>query len=235
MSGFSQSAVGIGFLLGLRHAFDADHLVAVSTLVSRESRLRRAVSIGLLWAAGHTATVTAASLVLVAMHRSVNGRLAATFEFLVAILIIWLGFRLVLAARHGVVHSHRHVHGARTHRHIHLHSRRHGHGHGHPHHPEPPRGRTPMIALSVGMIHGLAGSGTLTVLLAAAAHTPTDSLVFLVLFGAGSAVGMVATTLTMSIPVGWTLSGSAGTARAVQMALGVISIGFGVWMAGHTL
>ena len=226
------SALALGFLLGLRHAFDADHLVAVSTLAPAERRLPRAASIGLAWSLGHTLTIATVSCLVLGLEWSVGERLALVFEFAVAILIVFLGGRLLVGALVGaLIHIHPHTHGHRAHSHIHLHGRGIAHDHQHAGWPCTRMGASHHLALLIGMAHGLAGSGALTLLLATTLDGLLDGLVFLSLFGVGSTVGMVATSLLLAVPFRWAAHRSGRLLGAAQALLALAGIGFGVRLA----
>ena len=233
MSGLGGSALILGFLLGLRHAFDADHLVAVSNLVAVERHLGRSTAIALTWATGHTLALSVVSGLVAGLHWSIGERLAAGFELLVAVLIVLLGGRLLLSAwRGGRLHSHRHAHGPRIHSHLHLHA---------PHDHDPPgaAGGTErsslLLPLLVGVAHGLAGSGALTVLLASALHGPGQTLTFLLLFGIGSAAGMIGTSGLVAVSARWSARRLRRGWEPIQTALALASIGFGLWLATSLL
>lgn len=238
----------LGFVLGLQHATDGDHLVAVATIVSRERRFRSGALIGSCWGIGHGLTLGAAGGLLIVLGLRVPARLEAGLELAVAAMLILLGavrlrdaFRGLDAAPpehlaqdhdHGgaeVVHSHPHVHGGDVHAHPHVHpSRRLLAALG--------RGRAGLAgrAMLVGAVHGMAGSAAVTLLIVATLHTTAGALAYLVVFGLGTLAGMTALTAAMAYPV--TLALRARRARRlVAVGAGCASIVFGLVYAVHIL
>src|SRR5690349_24468108 len=121
--------LGLGFVLGVRHATEADHLVAVSTIVSEHRSVWRSAAVGALWGLGHTASLFVAGALLIVLRVRIPERVATALELLVALMIVLLGTRilyLVLRGRRDV-HVHEHTHGGRTPTHLHLHGRSHAH------------------------------------------------------------------------------------------------------------
>src|SRR5919112_4917618 len=117
--------LGLGFVLGLKHATEADHLVAVSTIVSEHRSVWRSAAVGGLWGLGHTASLFAAGAVLIALRVPVPEGVAAALELLVALMIVLLGTRILYLVLRGrrEVHVHAHTHDGRTHTHLHFHDR----------------------------------------------------------------------------------------------------------------
>jgi high-affinity nickel-transport protein len=242
-------AVGLGFVLGLQHATDADHLVAVATIVSRERRFGDGALVGAVWGLGHMLTLWTVGLVVVLLGLRIPPALQTGLELVVAAMLIVLGaLRLGAAARdagtvpaahlladhdHGgaeVVHSHPHRHGGAAHAHMHVHpSRRLLHALD--------GGRTALMgrALVVGTVHGMAGSAAVTLLVLATLPSTTAAVLYLGLFGAGTLLGMTALTAALAYPV--TLALRARRARRVlATAAGLASILFGLYYAaGVTL
>jgi high-affinity nickel-transport protein len=234
------SAVLLGFLLGLQHATDADHLVAVATIVSRERRFADGALVGALWGLGHMATLTAAGAVIVAFSVRVAPAVGSGLEVLVAAMLVALGvLRLRDAARglgdvdpahlradhdHGAVealHSHPHAHGAHAHAHPHVHPSRSllaalGHG----------RAGLAARALAVGAVHGMAGSAAVSLLVLATLHTTASAIAYLLVFGLGTIAGMTALTAAMAYPVSLALRlRRARSVLAVGAGLGSIAFG----------
>jgi len=177
----SGGGIVLGLLVGVRHAFEPDHLTAVSTLVTEQSGARRGAMLGAIWGVGHTASLIVVGAVLLIVGGALPARVATAFELGVAIMLIGLGVRAIVRARRegaaGPSHQHRHgrashVHaGALTHLHL---------------------GRWTLAwrPLVVGVIHGLAGSGALTALVFAELPGTTARLLYIALFGVGSVAGM---------------------------------------------
>ena len=148
--------LGFGFVLGLRHALDVDHLAAVSTIVGQRRSLWSSSLVGALWGLGHTAALLAAAVAVIGLHAEIPPRLASALELGVAVMLIVLGLNLLRTVwAGGTLHHHVHSHGGRAHVHPHLHDSDPTGGDGH---HRLRAGRRPFF---VGLVHGLAGSGAL--------------------------------------------------------------------------
>ena len=202
------SILGFGFLLGLRHAADADHVVAVSTLVAKSKSLRTAWVLAAAWGIGHSATIFLVGVLIILFKVSVPKTVSLSFEFLVGVMLLLLGL-LNLAGRNiGAwtvdVHSHEHDHKDPAHSHGHEKAPEHNpHSHTHFHVSEadtgwiqgPVKEAGPKIlarALTVGLVHGLAGSAAVVLLVLAAIPTPAAAVLYLLLFALGTLAGMIA-------------------------------------------
>src|SRR4051812_10124451 len=118
------ATLGFGFVLGLKHATEADHIAAVSTIVSERRSIWQSASVGALWGVGHTASLLFAGLIVIAFGVVIPERVANFLEFAVALMIIFLGTRLlyvVLRSRREI-HVHEHMHGGKPHVHLHFHN-----------------------------------------------------------------------------------------------------------------
>jgi high-affinity nickel-transport protein len=237
-------AIGLGFVLGLQHATDADHLVAVATIVSRERRFADGALVGAVWGLGHMVTLGAVGAAVVALGVHIPAGLETGLELVVAAMLVTLGvLRLGAAAPdvervapehlladhdHGgaeVVHSHSHHHGDAAHAHPHVHPSRRLLG-------ALSGGRAAMAgrAAVVGAVHGMAGSAAVTLLVLATLPTVSAAVTYLVLFGLGTLLGMTALTAALAYPVAVALR--ARRARRVLAAgAGVASIAFGLFYA----
>jgi len=236
------SAMLLGFLLGLQHATDPDHLVAVATILTRERRFADGALIGVLWGAGHMTTLTIVGAIIIGLKLTVTPAVGGSLELVVAAMLIVLGILRLrdairgldtvpaghLVADHdhgggaGVVHSHPHVHGAEhSHEHAHVHPSRWlaklGWRSGWP------AGR----ALVVGAIHGLAGSAAVSLLVLATLRSTTSAVVYLLIFGIGTIIGMTVLTALMAFPVSMALRYRRAR-QALALCAGVGSIAFGL-------
>src|SRR6266536_5578754 len=162
---------GLGLLLGFRHAFEPDHLAAVSTLATRQGRLRDACRLGLAWALGHTASIGAVVGAIIVFGVHLPARLWPAADLLVALLLIGLGGTVILRYARGRWHLHVHAHAGGSHLHLHSHAQGASHQHVHP------LGDA-RRSLGFGLLHGLAGSAAILVLLVAAAPTRTAQLAY---------------------------------------------------------
>jgi len=219
--------LGFGFLLGVRHALDVDHLAAVSTIVSERRSLWSSSLVGALWGLGHTAALLAASVAVIALHTEIPPRLAHGLELCVALMLVGLGLNLLRTLwAGGTLHHHVHVHGGRPHRHPHLHAP--GQMAGEGHHPR--RGsRRPFV---VGLVHGLAGSGALMLAVLATIPSPALALAYVGIFGAGSIGGMVGMSTLFGVPLALA-RGRFDVALRLGTALGSVAVGlFLAWQLG---
>src|SRR5258707_7403707 len=188
---------GLGLLLGFRHAFEPDHLAAVSTLATRQGRLLDACRLGLAWALGHTASVSVVVGAIFLFGLQLPDGLWPAADLLVALLLIGLGGAVILRYARGRWHLHAHSHAGGPH--LHLHSHTHGTAHEHAH----PQGDA-RRSLGFGLLHGLAGSAAILVLLVAAAPTRSAQLAYFAAFAAGTMIRMLVVSVSLAsiVPVG---------------------------------
>ena len=222
-------ALGLGFLLGLTHALDADHVAAVGTLVSETPGLRRSSLLGTSWGLGHTASLLAAGLLVLALRLVIPPRLSAAAEFAVGLLLVALGARAIWSVqREKRLHWHVEEGASKRHLHLHAHHVSDGapHAHGHPF----PLERRPFL---IGCLHGLAGSGPLTLLALSALSSPLAGLAYLGLFSLGSIAGMTLLTGLLSFPMVYALRWGPAFAAQVRMVVGGISLVLGLGLAGE--
>jgi cytochrome c biogenesis protein CcdA len=240
------SIVTLGFLLGMRHATDADHVIAVATIVGRERYLGGALRIGTAWGLGHFLTILLVGGVMILTGVTIPPNLALASEFMVGVMLVVLGVqslmdvKLWICDRHGATptrhhHAHAHAHGDYAHRHAHGHGVR-DHGHR--------DDATPLASLDrrlrnqrlyqltrplvVGIVHGLAGSAAATLLVMAAIHDSLWALVYLALFGAGTIVGMIIVTFLIAVPVSHSADWRPRWTALLRVGLGALSVVFGV-------
>jgi ABC-type nickel/cobalt efflux system permease component RcnA len=217
----------ISALLGLRHASDPDHLAAVTTLIASEEdldKVRKAGFMGLLWGAGHGTTLVLIGLPLVLFNRYLPEAVQQAAETLIGAIIILLAVRLLLRWRRGLFHVHSHSHGGEPHRHVHSHAGEADEAHEHAH-----KRRTPLGAYGVGLIHGVGGSGGLTLLLLSTISDKTQAAGALLLFAAGTAVSMALLSTAFGLAIA---GGPLGrNFERVAPVLGVLGVAFGTWYA----
>jgi nickel/cobalt exporter len=226
--------LGIGLVYGLKHATEADHIVAVSAIVSEHRKLVRAAFVGGLWGAGHTASLIIVGVFVLALRIAIPQHVASWLEFAVALMIIGLGtaaFRRALRSRPDF-HLHKHGHGDLTHAHIHFHEDGRLPDAAQPHtHAVARIGFKPLL---VGAMHGLAGSGALTLLVLTQINSSMLGLLYLGVFGVGSIVGMLLMSGLIGLPFVLSSRKLSGIHYSLQMLAGVLSIVFGVWYAYET-
>jgi len=213
------SGSGLGSLLGMRHALEPDHLAAVTTLVSRERSSLRAALLGAWWGIGHTLALLVVGAALVVVRAELPPRVSDAFELAVAAMLVVLGLRSIrLAAQQGPGGPrHLHRHGRIVHSHAAIPA--------HVHFGSWTFARRPLL---IGAVHGLAGSGALTALVLATLPTTAARLMYVLLFGIGSTLSMAA----LSGVLGWPLARLGAhhrVARGISLAVGVVSVGIGIW------
>lgn len=187
------TAIALGALLGLRHATDADHVVAVTAIVSREQSLGRAARIGALWGIGHTLTLLVVGGAIVAFRLVIPPRIGLGLEFGVALMLIALGFSNLRA-----------------------------------------RDDAPRAAVRpflVGLVHGLAGSAAVALLVLATIRGTFEALVYLFVFGLGTIAGMMAVTMLLAAPALYAGARVTRFQSGIRLAAGALSITFGLLLA----
>jgi cytochrome c biogenesis protein CcdA len=223
----------ISLFLGLRHASDPDHLAAVTTLIASEEqkRMRKATSMGLLWGLGHGTTLVLVGLPLVVLGAYLPEGIHQAAEVAIGLIIVALAVRLLMRWHQGVFHAHAHTHrgGGETHRHLHSHADGSVHEHSHNTHGL----RTPLSAYGVGLVHGVGGSGGLTLLLLSTIPEHSEAVGALLIFAAGTAVSMALLSTAFGLAI------ATGPVRRnferVAPVLGVLAAAFGVWYAAGAL
>ncbi|HEX7298522.1 MAG TPA: hypothetical protein VF257_05915 [Solirubrobacteraceae bacterium] len=228
----SPSLVGalvIAFVLGLRHATDPDHLVAVTTLVAgaRRHGARTAARLGAAWGAGHALTLLLLGLPVVLLHVRLPDRLQQLAEAAIGAVIAVLGIQLLRRWRHGAFHVHAHDHEGdgvgESVRHVHVHSHVAATAHAHEHAPV----RSRLTAFGIGCLHGVGGSAAVGILIVADQGTTANAALALAMLAAGTAVSMA----LLSAAFGITL-GAPGVRRRLVLAipaLGSWGVLFGAW------
>jgi ABC-type nickel/cobalt efflux system permease component RcnA len=219
------AALGLGFLLGLRHALEPDHVAAVSTFVSQEHGVLRSCLRGTLWGIGHTAALLAAGIAVVGFKLQISPALERHVDAIVALVLILLGGHVVRRALGGVsLHRHEHSHGGVPHSHVHVHvgaAAEHRHFHVWRGAPQP---------LLMGLLHGLAGSGALVVLVLTAMPSAGAAMVYILVFGVGSTAGMLVLSGLIGVPFALTAGGSRTLAGLLQGIVGAASMLVGLLM-----
>lgn len=189
------TAIALGALLGLRHATDADHVVAVTAIVARERRLSRAAWVGALWGIGHTLTLLVVGGAIVAFRLVIPPRIGLGLEFGVALMLILLGYQNLRAG------------------------------------DDTPGTRPAARPFLVGLVHGLAGSAAVALLVLATIRDTPSALAYLFVFGLGTVAGMVAVTVLLAAPVMYVGARVDRLQSGIRLAAGALSIAFGVLLA----
>jgi len=220
------SLLALGFVLGLKHAVDADHLAAVSTMASERRSLFGSSLIGALWGLGHTISLMLAGLLVIVLHFEITDKMKQSLEFGVGLMLVVLGVNaLRKLARGGHVHVHVHEHGGHAHAHPHIHDRK-AKEEPHTHHGLN-LGARPLL---VGLVHGLAGSAALMLLVLTTISSPLVGLIYIAVFGIGSIGGMMIMSLLFALPARFTVNRFARTNLALRGLAGLFSLGFGLVM-----
>jgi ABC-type nickel/cobalt efflux system permease component RcnA len=248
------AAVGLGFVLGMRHATDPDHVIAVSTIVSRQRSIRQAGVIGALWGVGHTITIFCVGAAIILFNVVIPPRLGLTMELAVGLMLILLGILNLTGVMQRVTHRytpqhshaqpdpaqlshdgvvHEHIHGHSPETHLHL-------------DPDLEAGGKPqgffqnllrrlglyqfLRPLAVGLVHGLAGSAAVALLVLAEIRDPRWAIAYLLIFGVGTIAGMMLITMMIGAPFAYTRKRFAPFNRGLGVASGLLSLGFGLFI-----
>src|SRR5262245_12118695 len=218
--------LGLGFLLGMQHALEADHIAAVSSIAARRSHVTDIVKHGLTWGLGHTLTLFVFAGAAILLGRAIPESVARPIETAVGVMLVGLGTHVLWRLWRDRVHFHRHGHDDGTvHFHAHSHAGEtapharavHAHDHGF-------RWRT----LLVGLMHGMAGSAALLVLAVTQASSPVVGLGYIALFGVGSMIGMGALSAVIAVPIAVSARFLTVANHALQGVVGVVTVAIGL-------
>ncbi len=252
------AVLALGFFLGMRHATDPDHVIAVTTIVARQRTTKSAALIGAVWGVGHTLMILLVGSGIILFRWVISDRIGLSMELAVGIMLIVLGIAnlsefLGLARRVGATGTTAPVRVAPDTPATHVHSHAHSHGdyvhtHPHGHHPEvhPHRSdQTPIgwldrhfggvglyqlgRPLVVGIVHGLAGSAAVALIVLAAIGNPRWGVLYLLIFGVGTIVGMMVITAAIAVPFALSPQQSRFAGR-LRLASGLISVAFGCFI-----
>lgn len=228
--------LGLGLVFGLKHATEVDHVVAVSTIVSEHRNVFRSALVGGLWGVGHTVSLLVVGIVVLVFRSAIPVPIANWLEFAVALMIIGLGVIALtrVLRRRSSVHLHEHSHDGESHVHVHFHesTTRHDQGQSRSHtHVVSSIGIKPVL---VGLMHGLAGSGALTLLVLTQIQSAWFGVLYLAIFGLGSIAGMLLMSGLIGLPFALTSRRLSGFHQRLQTAAAVLSIAFGLWYAHQT-
>lgn len=246
------SIIAIGFFLGMRHATDPDHVIAVTTIVTNQRKTSRAALIGAMWGIGHTVTILIVGAAIILFNLVIPVRLGLSMELSVGVMLILLGaWNLTSFVRmlptslstqpsgEALIHTHAHVHGDHIHSHPHAHAHQPG-SHSH-------AGQTPLAHLDrtfgkvafyqllrplvVGIVHGLAGSAAVALLILASIRNPSWAIAYLLVFGVGTIAGMMLITMSIASALRYVGNRFARLQNGLRMASGLVSLAFGLFLA----
>ena len=238
------SVILLGLLLGIQHATDPDHVLAVATIVNERPRFSSGALIGALWGVGHTVTIVGVGGAIILLNLTISPAVGLWLDLGVAAMLIVLGSaRLVWTFRGrddvGPDHAHAsHDHGTREAFHSHLHTHE-GIPHLHPHlHPsrrllvavQAVGMRQALRSVSIGAVHGLAGSAAIALLVLSTIRNPYWAAAYLGVFGAGTILGMMAITAAMTLPFALTAGRFLRLNRALALGSGALSLGWGLFL-----
>lgn len=216
-----------GFLMGVRHAFEADHLAAVASLATGARGLRSGLVQGAAWGLGHTLTLLLVGGACLLLGQAVPAQWASGLEALVGVMLLALGADVLLRSRRQRVHVHVHRHDDGTrHWHAHRHEPQAAHDPARHEHPHPRR--LTLRALAVGLVHGLAGSAALFLLTLQAVPSPGLGLAYIALFGAGSILGMTLLAAVIMVPLRAASPTLTRLQGGLEAAVGLATIGIGL-------
>ena len=216
----------IGFVIGLRHALDADHLAAVSAIVSDRKSFWSSSIVGGLWGIGHTISLFVVGALVIFLKINIPETAEAYLEAVVGLMLIVLGLnvlRKLFAAEK--LHAHEHSHNGHVHTHVHLHEAREDSAH----HSFSPR------SVIVGMVHGLAGSAGLMLLILPTIDSSVLAMAFILVFGIGSIGGMIVMSFLMGLPLHFTAGRFAALNKSIRIAAGLFSFGLGMMIVYEKL
>jgi high-affinity nickel permease len=217
------TTLGLGLVLGLKHAFDSDHLIAVSSIVARERSPWRSLWIGLFWGLGHTLTLLVIGMLVLELDLRIPTPVELSFECAVGVILIGLGLTTLYDCWRRQIHVHLHAHGNAAHTHFHAHAESETHSHTHP----LQLGAKPFL---VGIVHGLAGSAALMLLVLTAVPSTALGLMYLAIFGCGSILGMGAVSLLMGVFFSFATDRFHEMSQVLRLTVGSLSTAFGAWI-----
>nr|WP_263324055.1 sulfite exporter TauE/SafE family protein [Neobacillus sp. Marseille-Q6967] len=173
------SILGIGFILGIKHAIEPDHVIAVSTIATQSKKLWRSSLAGVFWGIGHTATLFIIGVIIILMKGDIPEKWAMSLEFLVGIMLVYLGITTILSFKN--LHIQKHEHDREVHKHH-------------------PKNVSYFKSTFIGFVHGLAGSGAMVLLTMSTVNSALEGAVYILIFGAGTVIGMLFFTTLIGIP-----------------------------------
>lgn len=241
------SIIALGFFLGMRHATDPDHVIAVTTIVSRQRSIRQAALIGVLWGLGHTLTILVVGSGIILFGLVIPPRVGLTMEMSVGLMLILLGILSLSGITRWITETltptrpgeHTHLHGQGNYVHCHPHGHR-------PARHGPDENATPgswmdgafgrmglyqvVRPLAIGVVHGLAGSAAVALLVLTTIRVPSWAVVYLLVFGIGTVAGMMLITAAIAVPFTFSESRFARLNRGLGLVSGLVSLALGLFI-----
>jgi sulfite exporter TauE/SafE len=214
------SVLTLGFVLGIKHAIEPDHVIAVSTIASQSKKLIRSSIAGVFWGIGHTATLFIVGTILILMKGEIPEKWAMSLEFLVGIMLVYLGLATIFSFKN--IHKHEHINNNSPHIHIHSHNNDGYHEHS------KFRSFSYGKSMFIGLIHGLAGSGAMVVLTMSSVNSVWEAIVYILIFGLGTVTGMLFFTTLIGIPFVYSAK-KISLNKTLTQVTGAISTVFGIY------
>lgn len=218
MNALPISLLFFGFLMGIKHVFEADHIAAVSTIAANHKSIRKSSLIGIFWGIGHTMALLVAAVMILLLKIKMLEKIALSLEMVVGLMLIFLGINVLLNMKKNKIHLDKHKHGKEEH--IHFHSHVLGKSHEHEH-------LQLKKSLFIGVIHGLAGSAALTLLVLAAINSFFIGLFYVLIFGIGSILGMSLISAIISLPSAFIPNRLGIFDKTLRLSAGLFSIFIG--------
>ena len=225
----------LGFLIGMSHALEADHLAAVGAMAAGRKNSQKGLALrGAVWGLGHTLTLLAICIGALLWGFKLTDQVAAALEFAVGVMLVLLAFNVLWRMRSKRVHFHAHRHGEGK-RHLHAHS----HAHTNEGHAQDPHRHThaqgfPLRALGVGFVHGAAGSAGLLALVVAATQNTVLAIGYVALFGFGSIIGMALLSAVIAWPLGQVETQARRVHRGLSYGAAALALYLGVSVMAET-
>ncbi len=222
----------LGFLIGMRHAVEADHVAAVASLTTQSNSMASAIKQGAVWGLGHTLTLFFVGSLVLLTEGVIPEYLARSLELIVGVMLVMLGVDVLRRLWKQRIHFHSHQHNDGViHFHAHSHQKEIQHNpqkHEH-HHPV----GFPFRALFIGLMHGLAGSAALILLTLQTVQSPLLGMFYIFIFGVGSIVGMAVLTAVIAIPLHYSANGLTWLHNGLQGVVGCATFSLGVLVIFH--
>jgi ABC-type nickel/cobalt efflux system permease component RcnA len=215
------SILALGFVLGIKHAIEPDHVIAVSTIASQSKKLWRSSLAGVFWGIGHTMTLFMAGMAMILLKGRIPDKWALSMEFLVGVMLVYLGVISLISIKN--IHHHKHDHDHELHKHVHSHKYNGKHSHYHQH-----KNSSYIKSMFIGFVHGLAGSAAMVLLAMSSVENVWEGAAYILVFGAGTIVGMLFFTTILGVPFVFS-AGKLRINKTLTQITGIISTGFGFY------
>lgn len=223
------SILMFGFLLGLRHAFEADHVAAVASMATRSTSLAEGIRVGATWGIGHTLTLLLFGSIVIFSDSLIPETMALSLEFVVGMMLVALGLDVIYRMRKERIHFHVHEHADGI-KHFHAHSHAGEGEHSDSAHQHKHKKKFPLRPLFVGMMHGMAGSAALILLTLQTVQTPAMGFVYILIFGLGSVGGMAVMAMIIMVPLRHSAKRLTHVYGRIQTTIGIATLGLGAYV-----